>query len=130
MATDSLLNFRTISIKRLVTPPLEDTEYPNESQQEIPDTSEQEDRGDNIVSYNQSQRGKFDTQIEVDGMFYLKASIVKQFFEEHLTSTDRLRSVAGLSKYLISPSNNVQNDDNIVLLGDTVIVKINGALRI
>ena len=55
---------------------------------------------------------------------------MKQSFEEHLTSTDRLRKVAGLSKYLISPSDNVQNVDNIVLLVDTVIAKINGALRI
>ena len=59
-----------------------------------------------------------------------QASIMKQSFEEHLTSTDRLRKVAGLSKYLFSPSDNVQNVDNIVLLVDTVIIKINGALRI
>ena len=62
--------------------------------------------------------------------FYLKASIVKQCFEERLTSTDRSRKVAGLSKYLISPSGNVQNVDNIVLLGDTVNININGALKI
>ena len=55
--------------------------------------------------------------------FYFKASIMKQCFEEHLTSTDRLR------KYVISPSGNVQNVDNSVLLGVTVIVKINGDFR-
>ena len=76
------------------------------------------------MSYIQSQRGKFDSQIEFDEKFYYKTSIIKQYFEEHLTSTDRLR------KYVISPSNNVQNVDNIVLLGDTVLVKINGDLRI
>ena len=81
------------------------------------------------MSYIQSQRGKFDTQIEVDGKFYFKASITKQCLEEHLTSTDRLIKVAGLSKCSISPSDNVQNVNNIVLLGDTVIVKINSALR-
>ena len=56
--------------------PLEDTEYPNEYQEETADTSEhvdeedeeeisvvQEDRGDNLVSYIQFQRGKFDTQV-------------------------------------------------------------------
>ena len=74
------------------------------------------------MSYIQSQRGKFDTQIEVDGKFYFEASIMKQCFEEHLTTTDRLR------KYVI-PSDNVQKD-NIVLLDDTVIVKITGDLRI
>ena len=52
------------------------------------------------MSYIQSHRGKFDTQIEVDGKFYSKASIMKQCFEEHLTSTNKLRKVAGLSKYL------------------------------
>ena len=82
------------------------------------------------MSYIQSQRGKFDSHIEVDGKFYFNASIMKQCFEEHLTSTKRLRKVTGLLKYLISPSDNVQNVDNIVLLSDTVIVKINGALRI
>ena len=115
------------------------SEYPNEEQEIflIVDTSEcvdeedeeeisfvQEDRGDNLVSYIQSQRGKLDTHIEVDGKLYFKASILKQCFEDHLTSTDRLR------KYVISPSDNVQNVDNIVLLGDTVLVKINGDLRI
>ena len=35
----------------------------------------QEYRGDNLATYIQSQRGKFDTQIEVDGKFYSKASI-------------------------------------------------------
>ena len=40
----------------------------------------QKDRGDNLVSYIQSKRGKFDTQIAVDGKFYFKASFVKQCF--------------------------------------------------
>ena len=48
----------------------------------------------------------------------IEASIMKQSFE--------VRKVAGLSKYLISSSDNVQNVDNIVLLGDTDIVKLNG----
>ena len=117
--------------KKISISPLEDTEYPNYDQEEIPDTNEhvdeedeeeisvvQEDRGDNLVSYIQSQLGKFDTQIEVDDKIYFKASIIKQCFDEHLTSTDRLRKVAGLSKYLISHSDNVQNVENIVLLGD------------
>ena len=68
--------------KKICISPLEDTEYPNEYQKVIPDTSEhvdeeeaeeisvvQEDIGDNLVSYMQSQRGKFDTQIMVDGKF-------------------------------------------------------------
>ena len=78
------------------------------------------------MSYITSQRRKFDNQNEVDGKFYFKAYIMKQCFEEHLTLIERLKKVAGLSEYLISPSDNVQNVDNI----DTVIVKINGALRI
>ena len=52
----------------------------------------------------------------------IQHQVLKQCFEEHLTTTDRLR------KYVI-PSDNVQKD-NIVLLDDTVIVKINGDLRI
>ena len=72
--------------KKICISPLEDTEYPSEDQEVIPDTSEhvdeedeeeisvvQEDRGDNLVSYIQSQRGKFDIQIEVDGKLYFKA---------------------------------------------------------
>ena len=44
------------------------------------------------MSFIQSQREKFDTQIEVYGKFYFKVSIIKQCFEEHLTSPDRLKS--------------------------------------
>ena len=69
-------------------------------------------------------------KIEVDKKFYFKASIVKQCFEEHLTSTDRLIKVGGLSKYSTSSTGKVLNVDDIVLLDDTVIANINGALTI
>ena len=62
--------------KKTGTSPLQDTEYPNEYQEETADTREhvdeedeeeisvvQEDMGDNLVSYIQFQRGKFDTQV-------------------------------------------------------------------
>ena len=68
--------------KKIGISPLKDTEYTNEDQEEIPDTSEhvdkedekeisvvQEDMGHNLVSYIPSQRGKVDTQIEVDRKF-------------------------------------------------------------
>lgn len=74
------------------------------------------------VLEEESQDGrKYDTQIEINGTFFHKSTILKQTFIGTKVSKDRLRRVRGMSKYTSPKANDNLNLDDILLQGDAVL---------
>ena len=68
-----------------------------------------------------SEKGvQHDSQIDVDGSWFHKSTILKQTFVGTKVSKDRLRRVQGMSKYVNKKETSLNLDD-ILLLGDAVL---------
>ena len=62
---------------------------------------------------------KYDSQVQIDGVWFHKASVLKQTFQGKKVSKDRLRRVQGLSSTLGKKED--MNLDNLVMKGDAIL---------
>ena len=79
-----------------------------------------------IIDYIQEPTKSHDAQIQVDGSWYFKASVVRQLFNGTSASNDRLKRVVGLSKYHDQTS--TQNIENVIMQNDPILFNANMSL--
>ena len=76
-----------------------------------------------IIDYVEEPSGRtYDNQILIDGQYYFKASVVRQLFDSSSGSSDRLKRVQSLGKYNDVSGKTSMALDNIVMIGDPVLV--------
>ena len=81
-----------------------------------------------IVDYVEEPSGtKYDNQIQIEGEYFFKASVVRQLFDQSSASSDRLKRVQAMGKYMDEGKSDM-NLDNIVMLGDPILHKISVAV--
>lgn len=68
-----------------------------------------------------SSRTKHDNQIEIDGEFYFKASVVRQLFDQSAASNDRLKRVRAMSRYQDDEEQQKLWLDNVIMIGDPLL---------
>ena len=98
----------------------EDQDLSTSADRESTEDSAEESEDHNLSSLIQSDT-KIDPQILFNGKYVYKQSVVKQIFQQGVISGDRLRRVAGLTKYLSTTT--VEDIDNVILIGDVVTVR-------
>ena len=107
------------------------------------DNSEEEELEDvpstsiiDMVEQNQDTHvtQKHDPQIEVDGSYMYKATIVKSLFSSNPLSKDRLRRVRGLTKYTENGNTNTENlstsIDSVLMVGDPLLIRVKDKLQL
>ena len=85
-----------------------------------------------IIDYVEAPSGKkYDNQVQINGEYYFKASVVRQLFDTSSGSKDRLRRVQAMGRYHDEPDQKIWLD-NVVMIGDPVLVdnKITVILKI
>lgn len=70
-----------------------------------------------------------ETQIEVDGAFVYKATVVKNIFCSNPLSRDRLRRIRGMTKFTDSDKTSEAIDSSL-MAGDPILVNVKGKLQI
>ena len=98
----------------------EDQDLSTSADRESTEDSAEESEDHNLSSLIQSDT-KIDPQILFNGKYVYKQSVVKQIFQQGVISGDRLRRVAGLTKYLSTTT--VEDIDYVILVGDVVAVR-------
>ena len=98
------------------------------------DTTEVDDSDNEMPSsiidlVQQNRTVTYDPQVEVDGKYVYKATVVRSLFGSNPLSKDHLRRVQGLSKFTESARANV-SVDNSIMLGDPVLINVKNRLQI
>ena len=84
----------------------------------VPDVTEEEE---SVLLTDMIQNEKC-TTIEVDGKNIYKATVVNQLFSRNKLSKDRLRRVQGLSAGAPGESTQKIDDNNLIFIGDPLVV--------
>ena len=108
-----------------------EAESPDQDEEEEGNNDIEDSPSSSIIDMVPQDQGKsHDPQIQVEGSYVYKASVVKSLFSSNPLSRDRLRRVRGMTKFTDEGDTNSLAIETSVMAGDPMLVNVKGTLRL